>query len=104
MKIAELPARAVAGRDRLVLVVGPAGTGKTTTLERARLDLADQHRSVELHRALPPAEDGSGVAAWAVKHLQIIERFGRFPHRNAALGRDTTAEEQAYLDDGGFKG
>ena len=39
-------ARAVAGTDRLVLVVGPAGTGKTTTLERARLDLAAQHRRV----------------------------------------------------------
>lgn len=64
----------------------------------------DQHRSVELHRALPASDDGTDVAQWAVKHLQIIERFGRFPHRNAALGRQTTAEEQAYLDDGGFKG
>lgn len=67
-------------------------------------DLDDQHRSVELHRALPPGEDGGDVAQWAVKHLEIIQRFGRFPHRNAALGRETTAEEQAYLDDGGFKG
>ena len=43
-------------------------------------------------------------ARWAVLHQQIIERFGRFPHRNPALGRATTAEEQAYLDGGGFKG
>ena len=46
----------------------------------------------------------SGPARWAVLHQQIIERFGRFPHRNTALGRATTAEEQAYLDGGGFKG
>ncbi len=40
----------------------------------------------------------------AREHLDIIERFGRFPHRNSLLGRETTAEEQAFLDDGGFKG
>ena len=67
-------------------------------------DLADQTRSVELHRALPPDSDGNDAAQWAVQHQQIIERFGRFPHRNAALGRATTAEEQTYLDGGGFKG
>jgi uncharacterized protein (DUF924 family) len=37
-------------------------------------------------------------------HRDIIIRFGRFPHRNAALGRVTTAEEQAFLDGGGFGG
>ena len=37
-------------------------------------------------------------------HLDIIRRFGRFPHRNPALGRCTTAEEQAFLDGGGFAG
>jgi len=35
-------------------------------------------------------------------HLDIIEEFGRFPHRNAVLGRDMTPEEQAFLDNGGF--
>ncbi|MGO1072454.1 DUF924 family protein [Lysobacter sp. CA199] len=67
-------------------------------------DPADQQRSVELHRALPPDGDGNDAAQWAVQHQQIIERFGRFPHRNAALGRQSTAQEQAYLDGGGFKG
>ena len=41
---------------------------------------------------------------WAIKHREIIRRFGRFPHRNAVLGRTTTAEEQAFLDAGGFAG
>jgi uncharacterized protein (DUF924 family) len=35
---------------------------------------------------------------FARRHLEIIERFGRFPHRNAALGRASTAEEREYLD------
>ncbi|MFW8695294.1 DUF924 family protein, partial [Mesorhizobium japonicum] len=34
----------------------------------------------------------------------IIVRFGRFPHRNACLGRETTPDEQAFLDEGGFDG
>lgn len=37
-------------------------------------------------------------------YAEIIRRFGRFPHRNAALGRDTTTEEAAFLAEGGFKG
>nr|WP_316628375.1 DUF924 family protein [uncultured Brevundimonas sp.] len=41
---------------------------------------------------------------WGRIHRDIIVRFGRFPHRNAALGRQTTAEEQAFLDEGGFGG
>ena len=63
-------------------------------------DLRDQQRSVELHRRLA----GEDAGHWALLHLDIIERFGRFPHRNAALGRTTTAEEQAFLDEGGFSG
>ena len=41
---------------------------------------------------------------YAIEHRDIIERFGRFPHRNLALGRETTAEEKAFLDGGGFAG
>jgi uncharacterized protein (DUF924 family) len=62
--------------------------------------LADQERCIELCRA---ADDREGLD-YAELHAGIIRRFGRFPHRNRALGRDTTAEEQAYLDAGGFAG
>lgn len=63
-------------------------------------DLADQERALALYRALPTAN----ADRWAVIHYNIIRRFGRFPHRNAALGRQTTPEEQAFLDSGGFAG
>ncbi|WP_114008667.1 DUF924 family protein [Cohaesibacter intestini] len=41
---------------------------------------------------------------FAIIHRDIIARFGRFPHRNAVLGRETTPEEQVFLDEGGFAG
>ncbi|KAF1694916.1 DUF924 family protein [Pseudoxanthomonas koreensis] len=60
-------------------------------------DLADQQRSVALFRPL-----GNEVYTnYAVAHLEVIERFGRFPHRNRALGRESTPEEQAWLEAGG---
>jgi uncharacterized protein (DUF924 family) len=62
--------------------------------------LADQERCCDLFRATGDAE----LVKWAELHADIIRRFGRFPHRNAALGRATTAEEQAFLDGGGFAG
>jgi uncharacterized protein (DUF924 family) len=63
-------------------------------------ELADQERSLALYRALGDADN----IKWADIHADIIRKFGRFPHRNAVLGRQTTAEEQAFLDGGGFKG
>ncbi len=63
-------------------------------------DLVDQERSLELHSSL----DSAGADKWAVHHHRIIERFGRFPHRNRLLGRETTPEEQKYLDADGFEG
>lgn len=42
------------------------------------------------------------MALHARAHQQVISRFGRFPTRNAALGRATTSDEQAYLDAGGY--
>ena len=62
-------------------------------------DMDDQKRCVALYRE---AEDEN--LKHAERHADIIRRFGRFPHRNAALGRETTPEEQAYLDADGFKG
>jgi uncharacterized protein (DUF924 family) len=62
-------------------------------------DLADQHLCVELS-----APYGEEFMKYAIDHRDIIERFGRFPHRNPALGRETTPEEQAFLDGGGFSG
>ncbi|WP_072391555.1 DUF924 family protein [Hyphomicrobium sp. CS1GBMeth3] len=62
-------------------------------------DLADQERSVAL--AQPLSEE---YRSYAELHRDIIRRFGRFPHRNAILGRETTPEELRFLDDGGFAG
>jgi uncharacterized protein (DUF924 family) len=63
-------------------------------------NLADQERAVAFYRTIG---DADGLK-WAELHADIIRRFGRFPHRNTALGRATTPEEQAFLDGGGFAG
>ncbi len=63
-------------------------------------DLADQEKAVAFYKA---AGDADGVK-WAEIHADIIRRFGRFPHRNAVLGRITAPEEQKFLDQGGFSG
>jgi uncharacterized protein (DUF924 family) len=63
--------------------------------------LADQVRGVELMGELEEFPETKGVSEWAEKHRVIIERFGRFPHRNAALGRESTAEEREFLSQPG---
>ncbi len=60
---------------------------------------ADQDKSVELTTARAP-----DYLKYALEHRDIIQRFGRFPHRNKMLGRETKPEEQAFLDGGGFSG
>lgn len=60
---------------------------------------ADQERSVELNAALD-----ANTQRFARLHQDIVLRFGRFPHRNRLLGRASTAQEQAFLDSGGFAG
>jgi uncharacterized protein (DUF924 family) len=62
--------------------------------------LADQLHCIELFRRT----DNTESLKYAEHHADIIRRFGRFPHRNRILGRTTTAEEQAFLDEGGFFG
>ena len=59
--------------------------------------MADQERAVALLQAMDQAK-------WALHHRDIIRRFGRFPHRNAALGRESTPEEREFLAQGGFGG
>ena len=61
--------------------------------------LADQQRCVALCQPLD-----ANTQRFAVMHRDIIERYGRFPHRNAVLGRDSTADEKRFLAEGGFKG
>ncbi len=62
--------------------------------------IEDQHVCVSLYEALGDANS----LKFANIHRDIIARFGRFPHRNRVLGRDMSAEEQAFLDGGGFSG
>jgi uncharacterized protein (DUF924 family) len=62
--------------------------------------LEDQDHGAALCAASGDAE----FVKWSGLHRDIIARFGRFPHRNASLGRETTEEEQAFLNGGGFAG
>lgn len=64
-------------------------------------DLSDQDECVRLSDA---RLDDPGTLKFAKIHRDIIVRFGRFPHRNGILGRETLPEEQAFLDNGGFSG
>jgi uncharacterized protein (DUF924 family) len=60
-------------------------------------DPVDQDLAVDLMRSLEAFEETRGIAEWAVKHRVIVKRFGRFPHRNALLGRESSAEEAEFL-------
>jgi uncharacterized protein (DUF924 family) len=61
-------------------------------------NLDDQRRSRALFDALPRNPDRRGsLRRYGLPYLEVIERFGRFPHRNATLGREATPEEVAFL-------
>jgi uncharacterized protein (DUF924 family) len=90
--------RAVAaGHDR---AVEPSLTGFFYLPFEHSEDLADQERSV----ALAQATGDANRIKWAMVHRDIVVRFGRFPHRNISLGRETTEIEQEFLQSGGFAG
>ena len=59
--------------------------------------LEDQLRACELIRPLEQFADTKGVYEYALRHHAIVARFGRFPHRNEALGRASTPEEIEFL-------
>ncbi|HYM46924.1 MAG TPA: DUF924 family protein [Burkholderiaceae bacterium] len=64
--------------------------------------LNDQRESVRLFEQL--AQDGMAEPLpWAIKHFEVIKRFGRFPHRNSILGRESTAEEIEFLKEQGSR-
>ena len=63
-------------------------------------ELRDQERSVTLNEATGEAEP----IKWARRHWDIVARFGRFPHRNALLGRESTEEEKRFLQESAFAG
>jgi uncharacterized protein (DUF924 family) len=66
--------------------------------------MAEQDLSVALFEGLrdnPAMAAPDGAIDYAWRHRVVIERFGRFPHRNAALGRASTPEEEAWLATGG---
>ncbi len=68
--------------------------------------IADQDRSVALFQALAAGaptgleKDATMLAQYAEKHRAVVARFGRFPHRNKVLGRESTAEEAEFLKSG----
>jgi uncharacterized protein (DUF924 family) len=67
-------------------------------------DMADQDLSVALFEGLrddPRHARPGGAIDYAWRHRVVIQRFGRFPHRNAALGRTSTPGEEAWLAAGG---
>ena len=63
--------------------------------------LADQERCLALMQELAVFPQTAELPKWAEAHLAIIRRFGRFPHRNAALGRASTPEEIEFLNQPG---
>ncbi|HEX4182059.1 MAG TPA: DUF924 family protein [Caulobacteraceae bacterium] len=67
-------------------------------------DMAAQQRSLALFEAHAARTGDASYLRYARIHAEVIQRFGRFPHRNAVLGRITTAEEAAFLAGRGFKG
>ncbi len=62
-------------------------------------DLEDQRFSVELFRRLAEDTGSEDILVYALRHMEIIQRFGRFPHRNEILGRQTTPEEAKFLEE-----
>ena len=92
---------------QLALEVIDKGLDKELTLEQRAFvylpfrhaeDLAMQKIGLDKTREINAQAYGSDK--YAISHLSIIERFGRFPHRNKIIGRENTEDEEAYLSDG----
>jgi uncharacterized protein (DUF924 family) len=64
-------------------------------------NLDHQRRSVELFAQLREDPDSTDTINYAVRHMEVISRFGRFPHRNIILGRPSTPAEEEFLQQSG---
>ena len=99
-------AQALAAAQRMV---ESGWDGKLSPLERSFAylpyehaeDMAQQRRSIELFERLAADAGLAESLRWARKHHDVIARFGRFPHRNALLGRPSTSEEIEFLKQAG---
>lgn len=95
LALAAAQAMVAAGQDRAL--TGVERQFVYLPFEHAE-SLAEQQRALVLFGQLEADEPTlAGLREWAQKHHDIVARFGRFPHRNAALGRSSTAEELAFL-------
>lgn len=66
-------------------------------------NLADQDRSVQLFETLRDDPHAGGTLEWAIRHREVIRRFGRFPHRNEILGRVSSPAEIEFLNQPGSR-
>jgi len=66
-------------------------------------DIDDQRYAIDRMRSLEAFPETKGLAQWAEKHEAVVRRFGRFPHRNAILGRASTPEEMEFLREPGSR-
>lgn len=64
-------------------------------------NLEDQETSIKLFDSLPANADSKSAINYAHRHWEVIQRFGRFPHRNQILGRTNTSEETKFLQQAG---
>ncbi|MDJ0772002.1 MAG: DUF924 family protein [Mastigocoleus sp. MO_167.B18] len=64
-------------------------------------NLEHQKQAVKLFKEISDDPESASVINYAIRHLEVIERFGRFPHRNAILGRASTPEEKLFLKEPG---
>ena len=107
--------RAFAGDARALAAATRAiGAGQDRTLDRYERgflympfehaeDLTMQERAVALFKALAAETGEPGNLEWAERHAAVVRRFGRFPHRNVILGRQSTPEEIAFLHEPGSR-
>jgi uncharacterized protein (DUF924 family) len=92
----QFPRNMFRGDGRTHAADGAALESSRYAVEHA-LDREDQRRSVDLFGRLAHEPGAPDVTSYAAGHRDIVERFGRFPHRNRILDRETTPEEAEFL-------